>query len=574
MSFLKNLLTSFLGVFLALTVMLLITLGIAFAMSNDEAVEVKENAVLELNLKGSVVDYVPNEKEPLEELLGLDEEKIGFNQIIEAIDKATFDTKIKGLSIRAISSDMGWAQLTALRKKIQEFKKAGKFVRAFADTYTQKEYYIASVADQVYLSPMGYVELKGLTSEVVYLKDFQDKYGVKMEVIRHGKYKSAVEPFLANKMSDENRSQISELLNSIWSTIGADIAESRGVDIEIIVNALLGKNSDLSLRANLVDGLIYEDTYNKYFEEDLKSKDVQFVSIKDYLTANTTIETEEPNIAVIYAQGDIIYGEGNKDFIGQLSMVKAIDDAAADENIKGIVLRINSPGGSALASDLIWRAVFNAKSKKPVVVSMGDVAASGGYYIACLADRIFAEPTTITGSIGVFGILPNATQFSNYIGVQSETVSTHQNGAHYSVLQPISPQFKSATQQGIENIYDMFVKKVADGRHMAKDQVEFVAQGRVWTGEMALEVGLVDEIGGLQQAIDYLAKKAKITKVSVLSLPEYDSDYKSILGGNPLMNLWTNDHVAIKEFNKLTKIESVLKLKGAQTRIPFEMNIE
>ena len=576
MNFIKSVLSSLLAIWITIVVFVVVAVGVVVSLSNDMVKEVKPNSVLEIDLHGEINDYSPFGIDPVTEMLGITEQTIGFNNLCKAIEKATYDNDIKGISLKNIPENMGLAQLTALRKMLQTFKGQDKFIYAFNDTYSQKQYYLSSVADMVAISPLGYVELKGLHSEVMFYKDFQEKYGVKMEVIRHGKYKSAVEPFIANEMSDANREQISELIKSVWSEVSKEIAVSRNINVDEAVNKMYGQSSQMSLEHGLVDNYMYADEYDNYIKGRLDTEELEKVSILDYMSNLSLLNlVEEKNkIAVIYAQGEIQYGQGDINIIGQKKMIEALEDAAKDKEVKAIVFRVNSPGGSAMASDLIWNAVEKAKTEKPVIVSMGNYAASGGYYIACGADRIFAEPTTITGSIGVFGMLPNAAELAKEIGVNSEVVSTHNNGAYYSVVMPVDDRYKKVVENGIENIYEEFLQRVSQGRNMKVEEVDAIAQGRVWTGVKALEIGLVDEIGGLDAAISYAANLVDAKDYSLKEMPTYDMDFKEMFNLNPFAK--SNIDGLLSQYNLewLANTKELMDSKGIQARIPFKMNIE
>ncbi|MGY5354655.1 signal peptide peptidase SppA [Wenyingzhuangia sp. IMCC45467] len=576
MNFIKNVLSSLLAIWIAIVIVVLIGLGVAVSISNDMVKEVKLNSVLEIDLSGEINDYSPFGVDPVSEMLGIKEQTIGFNNLCKAIEKATYDDKIKGISLKNVPENMGLAQLTALRKMFETFRNHDKFIYAYNDTYSQKQYYLSSVADMIAISPLGYVELKGLHSEVMFYKDFQEKYGVKMEVIRHGKYKSAVEPFIANEMSDANREQISELIKSVWSEIRNEIATSRGIDVDEAVVNMYGQSSKMSLEHRLVDNYMYADEYDNYIKGRLDTEELNKVSMIDYMTQISLTDLVESSnkIAVIYAQGEIQYGQGELNIIGQKKMIKAIEDAAEDEEIKAIVFRVNSPGGSAMASDLIWNAVEKAKKEKPVVVSMGNYAASGGYYIACGAHKIFAEPTTITGSIGVFGMLPNASELAKEIGINSEVVSTHNNGAYYSVVQPVDSRYKKVIEIGIENIYDEFLQRVSQGRNMTIEQVDAIAQGRVWTGIQAKEIGLVDEIGGLDEAISYAAGLVELNDFSLEELPNYEINFKEMFSLNPFAKANVDEFLSQYNLKWLANTNELIKSKGVQARIPFQMEIK
>lgn len=578
MNFIKSVASTFVAILLVLVVFLLIGVGVAASFSSDMIKEVKPQSVLEVNLEGEMYDYTPAGVDPLSEVLNIEEKKIGFNSICKAIEVAMFDDNIKGISLKNIPSNMGWAQASELRKLLQKFKKKGKFIYAFNDVYSQKKYYLNSVADSLFVSPLGRVELKGLHSEVQFYKTLQAKTGVKMEVIRHGKYKSAVEPFIADEMSAANKSQIQALVNGLWQSVQAAIESSRNIDVNQAVNNLYGASAKTAFQNNLVDGIIYKDTYHEKLKSRLKTEKVTKIALQDYITTKVLLNPskETSKIAVVYAQGQIVYGKGELNVIGQQKMVKALNRAAKNKDVKAIVFRINSPGGSALASDLIWRAVENAKKKKPVIVSMGNLAASGGYYIACGADRIFAEANTITGSIGVFGVLPNASELAKKIGINAEVVSTHSNGIYYSAVLPLDKRFKTALKNGIESVYDTFLERVAKGRNITISEADAVAQGRVWTGRKALEIGLVDEIGGLGNAIAYAANKVDLEKYSLQEYPEYKLDFKSMFSlGSLIKNQFSLQKILSNDIvKKVTSFDKVVQEKGIQAAVPFTIAIE
>lgn len=407
-----------------------------------------------------------------------------------------------------------------------------------------------------------------------------------MEVIRHGKYKSAVEPFLDNKMSEANREQITVLLNSIWKTIVTDISKSRNIPVaklNSIAEGLLARTPGMAQKQNLIDVVAYEDVYHNAIRKALKvekEEDYNKVSIIDYTqNFNTTanIIPSKDQIAVIYAQGEIQSGEGDVNTIGEGSMRRSLQEARKDKNIKAIVLRIDSPGGNALTSDLIWREVELTKKVKPVVVSMGNYAASGGYYIACNANKIFAENNTITGSIGVFGILPNFSQLTKKIGISSEQVKTHQNASEYSPFVPLDATFKAVTLEGVEHIYKTFVSHVAQGRKMTFAQVDAIAQGRVWSGSEALKIGLVDKIGGLNDAIQEAATLAKVKTYSTQNYPEYEKDLNDILARLPFgqsKETLIKEELGEENYQVLEQIKKAQSRKGIQALMPFEFSIQ
>ncbi len=585
MRFLGNVLATIVGLFVFLMLFFFGIVLIATVFGGDsEVVEVKSNSVIELNLEHIKNDYAGKYKDPWMTILS-DGEKVGLSDIINAIESAKTDDDIKGISILNDESELGIAQRKALRDALESFKKSGKFVMAYANSYSQKEYYLNSVANTIYLNPVGDFDFKGLSAELMFFKDLQDKTGIKMEVIRHGKYKSAVEPFLDNKMSDANREQITALLNSVWSSVIADISKSRNISatkLNEIADGLLARTPELAKAEKLVDVVAYEDVYHDAIKKILKvDKDDNYnkISILDYTRKMVTTSEDfeiKDKIAIIYAQGEIMSGEGDVNTIGEGSMRRSLIEARKDKDVKAIVLRINSPGGNALTSDLIWREIELTKKVKPVVVSMGDYAASGGYYIACNANTIFAENNTITGSIGVFGILPNFSQLATKIGVHTEQVKTNKNAAEYSPFVPLDEKLKAVTLESVEHIYKTFVAHVAQGRKMSFAQVDSIGQGRVWSGSQALKVGLVDKIGGLDDALKEAAKLAKIKSYRTQNFPEFEKDINDILEHLPFAKSkesFIKEELGDETYRLMEQIKRMQAQKGVQAMLPFEINI-
>lgn len=586
MKFLGNVLATIVGIFVFTLLFFFGILFIGAVFGGDEqSVEVKENSVIELNLSQIQYDYAGKFSDPWVTAFS-NETQIGLTDVIAAIKAAKKDENIKGISILNNYSSLGMAQSKAVRDALEDFKKSGKFVMAYANSYSQQDYYLNSVANTIYLNPVGEMEFKGMSSDVLFFKDFQEKTGVKMEVIRHGKYKSAVEPFLENKMSDANREQITALLNSIWNSVVVDIAKSRNVSVQKlneIANGLLARTPEMAKAQKLVDVIAYEDVYHNAIKKLLKvdsKEDYESVSILDYtqnfITTSIPKDTSD-EIAIIYAQGDIESGEGDVNVIGEGSMRRSIIEARDNEDVKAIVLRIDSPGGSALTSDLIWREIELAKKVKPVVVSMGNYAASGGYYIACNASKIFAENNTITGSIGVFGILPNFSGLSTKMGIYSEQVNTHQNAGNYNPFSPIDEKFKAVTLEGVEKVYSTFVSHVAKGRKMTFAQVDAIAQGRVWTGSEALKLGLVDKIGGLDDAITEAARLSKTKNYSTKNYPEFEKDFDEFLENFPFARTrerFIKEEIGEENYRMIEQIKRAQNYKGIQARMPFEISIQ
>ncbi|SFN26703.1 protease-4 [Paenimyroides ummariense] len=590
MNFIKNVLATFVGIilFCMMSFFLLLIIGVvASAGSSSSGKSTKSNSVIKLDLENVSNDYGGSVY--IEDFDYKETNNDGLINVLQAIDYAKTDDKIKGISIENNATSLGSTQRKAIVEKLAEFKKTGKFVVAYADYYSQGEYYLASVADTVYMNPMGSIDFKGLASEVLYMKDLQEKTGIHMEVIRHGKYKSAVEPFLQQTMSDENREQLTVLLNSIWESYVGDISKNRKISVEslnTIATNLDARNANLALQNKLIDKIAYLDQYQNGIKKALDIKyddDINEIEILDYIKdVNLNIKkvSAKDQIAVIFAQGEIQGGEGNVNTIGEGSINRALKEARKNDKIKAVVLRVNSPGGSALTSDIIWREIELTKKVKPVIVSMGDVAASGGYYIACNANKIFAEPGTITGSIGVFGMVPNFKKVADKFGVNAEAVKTHENATGYSVFEEMSPKYKQTLTESIEIIYDTFISRVAAGRKMDKAKVDEMAQGRVWTGTMAKQLGLVDELGSLDDAIAYAAKLVKTDDYKVSLYPEYEVELADLFRKFLGMSVSSVKEDAIKSeigtenYELLQRMNYLKQSKGVQAMMPYHLNIK
>ena len=589
MNFFKSFLASVLGTIVAFIVVgLLMTMsiaGIATAVATEDAVpvEIKANSVLELDLDIPMYDNVGATQE-FEEALGLGEEALKFYDVVSAIRKAAADENIKGIDLKCQFPLMGWSQAQTIRKALNEFKAAGKFIYTYGDYFGQKGYYLASVSDSIFVHPMGGMDFKGLAAEVLYYKDFQDKYGFKMEVVRHGKYKSAVEPYLESEMSENNRTQISSLLESVWGQVSKDIQASRNLSeaaLDAIANNLSASLPEKAKEVQLIDDVIYESDYENKLKAALglaEDEKIKTTALKQLTGKNGLYKKGvRERIAVIYAQGPVLYSEGSENVIGQDVFLEAIDEAVKNRRVKAIVLRIDSPGGSALTSDIIWNALMKAKEEKPLVVSMGNVAASGGYYLAVAGDEIYATDMTITGSIGVFATVPNIKDFSEDIGINASHVKTHDNALGYSVFKAPEGHFRATIKEGIEHVYDTFKQRVASGRNMTVEEVEAIAQGRVWTGEQALQNGLVDGLGGMDQAIEAAARLAELEEYNLISYPKIEpelEDFLSVMG--PFGAI---DEVLMEQYPEeirafLTTLSTEANRPNLELRLPYSVEIK
>ena len=496
-------------------------MGAVVGMS-DTPVALKDNTVFELNLKGMLVERSNDDFTSLM-LTKFDSstEQIALNDVLNSIDKAAKNPKIAGIYLKIGVFSASPASMQEIRKALEEFKKSGKFIVSYADIYGNGTYYLASVSDKVFLNPQGTVGVTGMSMPSVFFKNMLDKIGVKIQVFKVGTFKSAVEPYINTKMSDENRLQLRELSSSIWNEMLKAISASRNISVENINNFVdAGKFLDdatVALNEHFVDSLIYENEI-KNILENLTVKDYKSVSLSEIKRVVDKKSTAKDKIAVFYAVGEI--DGGDKNGIVSEKVAAKLVKLAENDDIKAVVLRVNSPGGSAYGSEQIWNAVNVVRAKKPVVVSMGDYAASGGYYIACAADAIFADENTITGSIGIFGLLPDAQGLFNKIGLNFDVVNTNKLSDLGNISRPMTDLEKSLIQKSVERGYDVFTKRCADGRKMSIEDIKKIAEGRVYSGSDALKLGLVDELGTLQKAILCAAEKAHLTDYQIVDYPE------------------------------------------------------
>ncbi|MBX3163405.1 MAG: signal peptide peptidase SppA [Bacteroidetes bacterium] len=547
----------------------------------------KENSILKLEFNDPIIDRQKKE-DPIEELIKR-EKNVGLNALIKKINYAKTDDKIKGIYLSFKSLNAGFATLNELRDALEDFKTSGKFIYSYSENYTQGDYYLASVSNKVFLNPQGNFIWKGLSANLMFFKKMFEKLDIEMQIFRHGKFKSAVEPFMSDKMSAANRQQYQVFLGSIWKQILADISKSRNIsseELNRLANNLHIQFPEDAVNKKMIDAAAYEDEVIAELKKKIGLKEsdkYKFVNMADYeAKAKKTKDKEESDelksnkIAVIYAVGEIGGGEGNDETIGSDRIARAIKEARLNDKIKAIVLRVNSPGGSALASDVIWREVTLAKKEKPFVVSMGDLAASGGYYISCAADRIFAQPNTITGSIGVFGVVPNIQKtLENKLGITTDTVKTNSFSDFFSGVRSLSEFERDKVQTSVERIYDTFTKLVAQGRGMTQSEVDSIGQGRVWSGTDALKIKLVDELGGLHDAIAYAAKQAKIENYKLEELPKQTSliDQLTKEKQEEFEEAMLKKNLG-SAYMYLKQVRSVMNMKGVQARLPFEMVVE
>ena len=588
-SFLKYTLASIIGFLITSLIVILVVFGIigaAVSSSKNKTTIVKEKSILTISLKDGVVDRVSDNPLDNFNFKGMkSESKVGLNDIFKELNKAAKDDKIKGIYLDFTGIPAGMATVEEIRNALIEFKdSSNKFIIAYSDFYTQKSYYLASVADKIYVNPQGLVEWKGIGGEVMFYTDALKKIGIEPTIIRHGKFKSAVEPFMLNKMSDANREQTITYVGSIWNNVLNGISKKRGIsvdDLNMFADSMKIQNAKDALQYKLVDGLKYKDEILaelKTLSGTDKKDDLEFISLGSYKNSpKLDVDKVRPKdkIAVIYGTGEINMGDGSIKEIGSDGLSEAIRKARLDSTIKAVVLRVNSPGGSALASEVIWREVVLTKQVKPVIVSMGDVAASGGYYISCPADRIFASRNTITGSIGVFGLMFNGEELMNKIGISVDGVKTNAHSNIGSQYTKMTQEEKDVIQKGVEDVYGVFIGHVAEGRHTTPALIDSIGQGRVWSGVNAIEIGLIDEFGGLKDAVKYAAKKANLADYRITELPKQKDFMETLLkdftGEVETKVLENNLGLTYKYYYRLNKI---LQSNGVtQARIPYDIEI-
>ncbi|SER87566.1 signal peptide peptidase SppA [Pedobacter rhizosphaerae] len=585
--FFKYLFASMLGFFLSMVLIgvicFFIIVGLIASVDTDKNVVVNNNSVLFLNLDQAITERTP--KNPFGNLPivgGEEKDGIGLNDLLKSLQKAKTDDNIKCIYLNVSSPNAGFATMREIRNALIDFKKSHKKIIAYSEVYTQGAYYLASVADEIYLNPEGALEFKGFSSELTFFKGTLEKLGIEAQVIRVGNYKSAVEPFILDKMSDYNRKQVTAYVGGLYNTFLTDIAQSRDIlkdSLYTIADNYKIREPQDALNYKMVDGLKYKDEIlDKLRKLSGRKKDevIRAVSINDYLKNNTDSGSSKNKVAVIYANGDITGGEGSDNQIGSERISRAIRKARLDDDIKAIVLRVNSPGGSALASDVIWREIVLSKKVKPVMASFGDVAASGGYYIACAADSIFVQPNTITGSIGVFGIIPNFQNLmTNKLGITFDGVKTGKYADIMATNRPMTEGEKFIIQNELNRIYSGFVSRVAEGRKKSKAYIDSVGGGHVWIGTDAVQIGLADRIGSFNDAIKAAAKKANLKDYKIVEYPDVIDPLKSLLqeSTDRVKTYYTKQELG-ENYYLYQQMKKVVASSGIQARMPFEAVIK
>lgn len=564
-------------------VFVVIIVGIVSSISEDKKIPVESNSVLYLNLDQAIKERTLNKRFENLPVIGSGEKSIGFNDLIRGIKKAKTDDNIKCIYLNVSAPGAGKATLKEIRDALIDFKSSRKQIIAYSEVYSQDAYYLASAASKVYLNPQGALEFKGFSSELMFFKGALEKLGVEAQIIRVGNYKSAVEPFITDKMSDYNRQQVTAYVGGLYNTFLEGIAQTRNIPKDSLFSWANNYKIQLpqdALNTKMVDGLRYKDEIIaelKTLSGTEKGNNMRTVTINDY-AENLSQDTPsaKDKIAVVYANGDITGGEGDDNSIGSERISRAIRKAREDSSIKAIVLRVNSGGGSALASDVIWREIILSKKVKPVIASFGDVAASGGYYIGCAADSIFVQPNTITGSIGVFGIIPNFQNLlNNKLGITFDGVKTGKYADIMSVNRPLTSGERFIIQNDVNHVYDSFITRVADGRKKAKDYINSIGGGHVWVGTDAVKNGLADRLGSFNDAIVAAGKKAKLKEYRVVEYPEKMDPFKSLIEN-------TTDKIKVyyakQEFGDnylmYQQMKKAIINSGLQARMPFEIKVQ
>lgn len=581
--FFKMMFASALGAILAagllITLSIFLLIGISASMSQPTAFSPSSNSVLKIALNGALSDQKTDN--PYAMLLGEEDTELSLTDILKAIKEAKNSDNIKGIYIEAGNFSAGSSSIDAIRRAITDFKESGKFVVAYGDQYTQGSYYLASVADKVYINPQGALLLTGMSSQTMFYKGLLNKLGVEMLIFKVGTYKGAVEPFMLDKLSDANREQISSYMNGIWDNITADIAKSRKITVED-VNHYADQGfaialPEKALECGLVDELKYKPEAEEYVKElaGQTDKKLKTVGVDKVRNIKSKEGKSKNKIAVLYAEGEI-----TEAVTSPYSMDKSITEKVAkeliklkeDESIKAVVLRVNSPGGSAFTSEQIWKQVLELKKVKPIVVSMGDVAASGGYYISCAANKIVAEPNTLTGSIGIFGMFPNMTGLFNKVALTTDVVKTNTYADLGDVSRPMREDEKALIQSRIESGYDTFITRCADGRGMTKAAIDSIGQGRVWTGEQAIEKGLVDELGGIEKAIAVAAKLADLNDYKLVEVSG-SKDFLKDLFEKQLDEVKLNvvKQLMGEDFEYFKTLNLIKSAPAIQTRLPYDV---
>ncbi|MBS3769954.1 MAG: signal peptide peptidase SppA [Bacteroidales bacterium] len=585
-SFLKYTLATIVGILITGLLFFIIFFSAMGALipKGDKTAEIQPKSLLRMELSHVIMDRSPRDPFANFDFRSFEPTTtLGLNEILANIEKAGKDDDVEGIYLDLSVIPAGMATIEEIRSALIEFKDSGKFIIGYADNYMQTTYYLASVADRVYMNPAGRVNMTGLSSQLMFFKEGLDKLGVEPQVIRHGEFKSAVEPFTRNQMSEENRHQVNAYVNTLWNYMAEEIAEHRNISqdtLNWLVENLALNRPETALNYGLVDGLKYKDEVLDELREksDVGDEDVRFVGMKKY---NRVPEIKDykglarDKIAVIYSMGTVMMGEGQEGTIGSDRISGAIREARKDTSIRAIVFRVNSGGGSALASEVIWRELQLAQQEKPVVASFGDVAASGGYYIAAPADTIVASPNTLTGSIGVFGLFFNSKELLNdKLGIHVDVAKSHSYSDLGSPFRSMTEKEKEAIREGIKQVYDDFVSHVAEGRDMAEEEVDDIARGRIWSGMDARRIGLIDLYGGMQKAVDLAAEMAELDQYRTVGLPRLKDPFQQFVEGfsGDIRSKVLRQTLG-NEARYYMNLKEAAGMEGIQARIPYKIEV-
>lgn len=583
-SFFQTFFASCLGVFGAMVLCVLILVGIGMS-SLAKQTSISDNSILKLSLEETIPEKSDNVEVDPASILSSPTEAIGLTRILKLIDAASKDDKIKGILLENNYVSIGQSSVLSLIEGLKKFKESGKFIYSYADSHSQASYMLCSVADSMFLNPRGGVDLKGFGASIPFFKGMLDKVGVEMNIFYAGNFKSATEPFRLSEMSEYNRLQTRSFLEDIKSIMIEHITKNRKLSSEKLASVMAGlegRTAEKSLENGLVDGLLYKDELEDFLKKKMGiavDKKLKFITLSKYnALADIDVSTSKDKIAVVYAEGEILYGSDDAGAVTDKKYIKMLSKIRQDKNIKAVVLRVNSPGGSAFTSDVIWHEIERIKAAgKPVIASFGDYAASGGYYIAAGADKIIAQPNTLTGSIGAFMMFPNATKLLNdKLGVRLDTVKTDEFAAGFSPMLNLSEKEKALLQETTLEIYDLFIDRVSKGRKLSVDSTKIIAQGRIWSGRDALNIGLVDQLGSLDDAITLAGKKAGLDDYKVTEYPIIEEDFMSTIIKE--VSRGKDDDVATQFFTtkderkllqQYQQLRNIVRLKEPQARVPY-----
>ena len=582
--FFKYMLASMLGFILIGGIVFFISLGLLMGLMSyvdKKEVVIEENTVIRIDFKDAIPERTPKSGIFSDLTAGAFKRVLGLNDILKNIQDAAGDEDVKGIVLNLNIVPSGISTLEEIRNALLKFKESGKFILCYGEYMTQGSYYLGSVSDEIFIHPQGFIDFKGLNAQLMFLKGMLDKLDIDMQIVRHGKFKSAVEPFIQKEMSPANREQYNAFITTIWASMLEAISESRGLSTEElnqIADELTAYDADAAVRSGLIDDVKYRDEFRIEISDRMgvEFEDINVISLNQYNRVFKNFPVTNNRIAVIYASGEIGGGQGNDQKIGSDRMAETIAKARKDDNVKAVVFRVNSPGGDALASDVIWRELELLQAEKPVIVSMGDVAASGGYWISCASDKIIADPTTLTGSIGVFGVIPNFGDFmENKLGITYDNVSSNKNSGFPAIMRPLTDYERKVLQRKVENVYDLFLLRVSNSRNMSKEDVDLIGEGRVWSGVDAKRLGLIDEFGGLSDAINIAVEIAGLEEYRLLELPVQIDPVDQLIN-DLTAGVYTSMLKAEMGpiYNDYMQAKSVLKWEGVQARLPLQLVID